>query len=161
MPVGAQLTSASKPVALTAFKGEGLSISPPTVSTVNFTLSGGTASGDATPSWATSWRLKPGRNYVHVCVYLSGPLMPLIPANPGSIPAANVLVALNDTPPFTALTGSACGFSNALEIGTVHITGSNRSGQISGTIGIQINQSGLTLLPDTYSGTLNIIAEAI
>ncbi len=157
------LTSAAATVALAAVKPESISVTITTPGPVNFNpLTGTTTAGSVTPAWTTNWNLKPSRTSVAVCVFLSGPLAGT-GGNLDTIPAANVQGQPGGVGPFAALTGSGCGQVNALTISTTVITGANRkNGSKSDSVAAQINETGIVpaLSADTYSGTLNIIAQA-
>lgn len=127
---------------------------------MNFLLNGSISTGSTVPAWITQWDLKPQRTQVQVCAYLSGALTGT-GGNPDTIPASNVLGQPDGTGSFTALTGTACGQSNALSISITPLTSANRrNGSRSDSIVLEINESGLSLSPDTYTGTLNLIAQA-
>lgn len=161
-PAFAQLNSAPVPVALSATKPESLSVTLTTGGPVTFALNGGTTTGSVVPAWTTNWNLDPQRTQVQVCVFLSGALTGT-GGNTDTIPPANVLAQPDATGSFTALTGSACGQSNALSISTHAITLSNRkNGSANDSVGLEINETSppITISPDTYSGTLNILAQA-
>ena len=160
-PARAQLNSTPQTVALAASKPESLSVTITTPGPVNFSpLTGTTTAGSVIPAWTTNWFLVPQRNQVAVCVYLSGALSGT-GGNTDTIPAANVQGQPGGTGSFTALTGTACGQSNALSISTTAINNSNRTnGSKNDSVALRINESGLSLSADTYSGTLNIIAQA-
>lgn len=156
------LTSPPAPVVLSAKKPESLGITITTPGPVNFSLNGGTTPGSVVPAWTTNWNLNPQRTSLAVCVYLTGALIGT-GTNPDTIPPANVLAQPNATGTFFALTGSACGQTNAVTVNTIAITESNRrNGSANDSAGLEINETTppITLSPDTYSGTLNIIAQA-
>ena len=156
-----QLTSTPQIVALAATKQESLSVTITTPGPVNFTLTGGTNDpGSAVPAWTTNWNLKPQRNTLNVCVYLSGNLNGT-GGNTDNIPPDNVLGLADGTGTPTPLNSTAWGASNGLQIWATAINNSNRvDGSHGNSVALQINDSTLTLSPDTYSGTLNIIAQA-
>lgn len=157
----AQLNSTPQTVALAATAAESISVTITAPGPVNFNpLTGTTTVGSVTPAWTTNWDLKPQRNQVAVCVYLSGALTGT-GGNADTIPAANVKGRPGGSGSFTALTANACGQSNALSISTTVIDNANRkNGSKNDSVGLEIDQTGLSLSADTYSGTLNIVAQA-
>jgi hypothetical protein len=159
-PGWAQLTSAPQPVTLNALAPESLSVTLTTPGPVTFNLNGGTVPGSVVPAWTTNWNLANTRTSLAVCVYLTGALTAPAP-NTDTIPPANILGQPDATGPFAALTGAGCGQTNALVISTTAITNANRrNGSRNNSVALEINQTGLSLAPDTYTGTLNIIAQA-
>ena len=157
-----QASSTPVPVALVAQKAEAISVTLTSASTVNFALGGGVTAGDISPAWTTTWNLFPTSSPLDVCVYLNGALTGSIVGNTDTIPPANILGQPGGTGPFTALTGTACGKSNAWQINTISINGSNKSDGANDSVSLEINEASpaITLSADTYSGTLNIIAQA-
>jgi hypothetical protein len=156
-----QASSTPVPVTLIAHKPESVSVTLTSASTVNFALNGTITAGDVSPAWTTTWNLFPTSSPVTVCVYLTGDLTGT-GGNTDTIPPANILGQPEGTGAFTALTGTACGQSNGLQINSVAINGSNKSGSANDSVALEINEASpaLTLSADTYSGTLNIIAQA-
>jgi hypothetical protein len=159
-PAWGQVSSTPVTVALSAQKAEAISVTLTTPGPVNFALSGGITAGDVTPAWTTTWNLFPTSSPVTVCVYLTGALTGAIVGNTDTIPPANILGQPDGTGPFTALTGTACGQSNALQINSIAVNGSNKSDSANDSVGLEINEASLNLSADTYSGTLNIVAIA-
>lgn len=161
VPAWGQLNSAAQPVTLAAVQAESISVTITTGGPVNFNpLTGTITSGSVTPAWTTNWDLKPSRTQVQVCAFLSGSLTGT-GGNTDTIPPANVKGQPGASGSFFALTGSACGQSNALSISTTAINAANRkNGSKSDSVAVEIDQTALTLSADTYSGTLNIIAQA-
>ena len=160
-PAWAQpLNSAAAPAALAAVKAETISVTITLGGPVNFNpLTGTITTGSLTPAWTTTWVLKPTRTAVQVCAFLSGALTGT-GGNIDTIPAANVKGQPGGVGPFTALTGAACGQTNALSISTTTITGANKNSSKSDSVVLEVDETALTLSADTYSGTLNIIAQA-
>ncbi len=164
---GQALTSTPATVTLEATKGESISVTSALPATVTFGLNGGITPGSSPVSWTTSWTLKQSRNSVTVCVYLGTPgNLTGSGTNPDVLPPANIYGQPEGSGPFSALTSSACGFSNGLQIGAVTtITNANRKGATAtrnDNVTLQIDETSpaLSLSADTYSGTLNIVAQA-
>lgn len=161
-PAWAQALNASpQTVALAAVKAESISVTITTGGPVNFNpLTGTTTAGSVNPAWTTNWNLKPSRTQVAVCAFLSGSLSGT-GGNIQTIPAANVQGQPGGAGPFTALTGAGCGQANSLTISTTAITGANRTnGSKIDSVAVQVDETALSLSADTYSGTLNITAQA-
>ncbi len=155
-----QLTSTPQPVVLTATKTESISVSAPAPGTVTFTLTGGVASGVGVPAWTTSWNLSQSRNSVDVCVYLTGDLTS---SGPDVIPPANVYGYKDGGGSRAALTNTACGSSNGLVIRTIPISNANRKNSSqTDSVSLEIDETtpSISIAADTYSGTLNIVAQA-
>jgi hypothetical protein len=167
----AQLNSTAQPIALNATLAESLTVSLNTA-TVNFTLSAGSAAnaGSNTVIATTKWVLKPGRTAVGVYAYfasntaaLTGTSGALIPSSAFSI--ADTGAGSGGAGTSGALTNSVAfgGASAGLKLVNVPITGLNMNANRTHTMAFNIDLSGGTLpqLPaDTYTGTLNIQAQA-
>jgi hypothetical protein len=160
-PALAQLTSPAQTVILTANATESIGVAISVGGPVIFTLTGGsTDAGSVAPAWTTSWNLKPARTSVAVCAYLTGALTGT-GVNTDTIPAANVLAQADSSGGFNPLTGTACGAGNAVTIHTYPLTTTaTRHATQTDSVALEINDSALTLEADTYSGTLNIVAQA-
>ncbi len=160
---GQGLTSTPQSIVLAATKGESISVSAASPGTVTFDLNGTVTPGSATVTWTTNWDLRPSRSAVTVCVYLSANLTGT-GANTDSIPPANVYGQADSAGSFLALTSNGCGQTgNALQVWTTTIDNSNRkNGSHPDTLNLQIDETTplLSLSADTYSGTLNIVAQA-
>jgi hypothetical protein len=159
----AQVTATPATVALAATKAESVSITLTTPGPVTFNLNGGTTPGSVAPAWTTNWNLQPTSTPLDVCVYLSGDLTGSISGNTDTVPPANIFGSADGTGTYTALTGAACGQSNALLINSIAISGSNhKNGSQNDSVALEINETSpaISLSADTYSGTLNIIATA-
>jgi hypothetical protein len=168
----AQLNSTAQPIALNATLAESLTLSL-SANTVNFTLSAGsnTNAGSTGVTATTQWTLKPGRTAVGVYAYFASSTAALTGTASGStIPSSAFSIA--DTGAGSggagnsgALTSTvAFGGGNAgLQLANVAITGTNKNASRTDAMTFNIDLSGGTLpqLPaDTYTGTLNIQAQA-
>jgi hypothetical protein len=154
----AQLNSNVATVNLNAILAETLTVSAGPA-TVNFTLvPSGVANGDAPVSITTTWALDPTRTDVNLYAYFSTGNA-LTDGGTNNIPAANVGGSVNSGPsgPFTGATPfGANGMTVFLQpLGGVY--NSNRND----TIDLSIDTSGLGLPSATYTGTLNLQAEAL
>jgi hypothetical protein len=160
-PARAANNSTVVPITLNATVGESITVTLTTGSTVNFSLTGSSADAGLTiPAWTTRWNLNPTRTTVTVCAFLSGPLNGT-GGNTDTIPVANILGSPAATGTYTAFTGTGCGQPNELTINT-YSTASTGSKNVteSESVALEINDSTLTLQADTYTGTLNIVAQA-
>jgi hypothetical protein len=82
--------------------------------------------------------------------------------NPDTVPMANILGQPDATGAFSAITGSGCGQAgNALVINSYNLnTVGRKNVSENDSVALEINDSTLTLAADTYSGTLNVVAQA-
>lgn len=168
----AQLNSTAQPIALNATLGESLTLTL-SANAVNFTLAAGsnTNAGTTGVTATTKWVLKPGRTAVGVYAYFASSTAALTGTASGStIPSSAFSIA--DTGAGSggagtsgALTSSVAfgGTSAGLQLANVAITGTNKNASRTDAMTFNIDLSGGTLpqLPaDTYTGTLNIQAQA-
>ena len=168
----AQLNSTAQPIALNATLSESLTVSLNTA-TVNFTLSAGNATNAGSNSViaTTKWVLKPGRTAVGVYAYFASNTAALTGTASGStIPSSAFSIA--DTGAGSGGAGTSGALTNSvafggttagLKLANVAISGTNMNASRTDTMTFNIDLSGGTLpqLPaDTYTGTLNIQAQA-
>ena len=168
----AQLNSTAQPIALNATLSESLTVSLNTA-TVNFTLSAGSAANAGSNSViaTTKWVLKPGRTAVGVYAYFASNTAALTGTASGStIPSSAFSIA--DTGAGSGGAGTSGALTNSvafggttagLKLANVAISGTNMNASRTDTMTFNIDLSGGTLpqLPaDTYTGTLNIQAQA-
>jgi hypothetical protein len=155
------LNSNTATVNLNAVMAESLTVSA-SPATVNFTLaSSGTANGSAPVAITTSWTLGKARTSMKVFAYFSS-ANALTDGAGDNIPTSSVLGNVDATSyaPFTGGTGpfgvnSIQVFSQAVgAAGTFNSTHSD-------SVALQINTTGLALPAGTYTGTLNIQAQAL
>ena len=155
----AQLNSNVATVNLNAVLGESLTVSAGPA-TVNFTLvPNGVANGSAPVSVTTTWALAATRTNVALYAYFSTGNA-LTDGAGNNIPSSNVGGSVNAGPSgvFTGATPFGANgmtvFSQAVGVGSYN---SNRAD----TIDLTIDTTGLGLPSATYTGTLNIQAQAI
>jgi hypothetical protein len=155
----AQLNSNVATVNLNAVLGEALTVSAGPA-TVNFTLvPNGTSNGNAPVSITTTWALAATRTSVSLFAYFSSGNA-LTDGSGNNIPTANVAGSVNGgaSGPFTNATPFGANgmtvFAQVLGAGTYN---SNRAD----TIDLTIDTAGLGLPSATYTGTLNIQAQAL
>jgi hypothetical protein len=159
------IKSNTQTIALNAVLQEAITIDAPSVAVVNFAIVGSPFStsvtdGDATPTFNTNYSLKSGR-VLSVCAYLAAPLVGSTSGNTDTISANGVLAQFNGTGGYVAFGGgSACGATNSLLVDTFTTTPTVHSAVRNNKIALQIGVLG-GKTPDTYTGTLNIIAQAI
>ena len=155
----AQLNSNVATVNLNAVLGEAISVSA-SPATVNFTLvPNGVANGSAPVSITTAWVLDTARTEVNLYAYFSSSTAALTDGSTNDIPSANVSGSVNSGPSTSfsssVLTGTGITvFNQTLTPATLN---SNRND----TIDLSIDTSGLGLPSATYTGTLNIQAQAL
>lgn len=168
------LNSNTATVALSATLGESLTVSaaPTSGSAVNFTLvSGGTAVGSAPVAMTTSWVMKGSRSSVTLTGYFSSATAALTGtgSSPATIPTSEVLGQVTTGAPttYTAFTQTpgtgALGTAGAsLVLYTQAISGTNRASSRNDNLNLEINLTSQPQLPaDTYTGTLNLQAQAL
>jgi hypothetical protein len=155
----AQLSSNTQSVALSAVVPEQISIDQPSAAVVNFAIQPMSASntpGDVKPSFNTNYSLKPGR-VMTVRAYLSGPLTGITSGNTDTIGVGNVLAKFNGAGSFVPFSGNSA--ATGLIAQTFTATSANHTG-------VQLNSVELAIasfqarVPDTYTGTLNFVAQA-
>ena len=111
----------------------------------------------------TQWNVNPGQtNTVNLMAYFTTPAQALV--GPAAIPSSWVRGRMATGLPvaFTAFTQNAVGgigtAGGSLRLFTQNITGANKSSSRTDNLDLQLNLTGVTLTPGTYSGTLNIRA---
>jgi hypothetical protein len=155
------LNSNTATVNLNAVLAESLTVSA-SPATVNFSLAAsGTSNGSAPVAVTTSWALGKARLSMKVYAYFSS-ANALTDGAGDNIPTSSVLASVNTGAyaPFTGGTGpfgvnSIQVFSQAIgAAGTFNATHSD-------SVALEINTTGLGLPAATYTGTLNIQAQAL
>ncbi len=131
---------------------------------VSFTLSAGSATnaGSTGVTATTAWISKPGKN-LSVYAYFSSASAALTDGAGDNIPSANFQIS-NNGGAYTPLNSSvAFGAASAgMQLFTVKITGTNKTGNHADNMLFNIDLSTLPQLPaGTYAGTLNIQAQVI
>jgi hypothetical protein len=158
-------------VTLTATLPESLTIAA-TPSAVTFNLvAGSTANGSVPVAITTTWVLNGSRTSVTLTGWFSSASQALAGtgSSPAYIPTSEIYGQVTTGAPtsYTAFTqtttGSALGVSGAsLVLFQSAISGTNRSFTRNDNLNLQINLTGQPQLPaDTYSGTLNLQAQAL
>ncbi len=131
---------------------------------VSFTLSAGSATnaGNTGVTATTSWISKPGKN-LSVYAYFSSSTAALTDGAGDNIPSANFQIS-NNGGAYTPLTSTVVfgGASAGMQLYTVKITGTNKTGNHTDNMLFNIDLSTLPQLPaGDYTGTLNIQAQII
>jgi hypothetical protein len=111
----------------------------------------------------TQWNVNPGQtNTVNLMAYFTTPAQALL--GPAAIPSSRVRgrVATGLPVAFTAFTQNAVGgigvAGGTLRLFSQNITGANKSSSRTDNLELQLDLTGVTLAPGTYTGTLNIRA---
>ncbi len=155
------LNSNTASVNLNAVLAESLTVSA-SPAIVNFTLAAsGTANGSAPVAITTSWTLGKGRTSMKVFAYFSSGTALTDGAN-DNIPTSAVLGNVNTTSyaPFTGGTGPFG--ANSIQVFSQALAGAGTFNSThSDSVALQINTTGLALPAATYTGTLNIQAQAL
>jgi hypothetical protein len=152
----AQIT-ANGSTPIVAVKAESLSIAA-TGPLANFDLDAGDPTAAQALGITTTWSLTPQRTQVQVCIYMSGP-MTGTGGNPDTIPEANVRAggaSIN--------AGPGCGLATVTVVSTTALVNNaqRKNGSVVDSVNIDINAfTPLALMPDTYTGTINLVARAI
>ena len=155
----AQLNSNVATVNLNAVLGEALTVSAGPA-TVNFTLvPNGTANGSAPVSITTTWALATTRTDVSLFAYFSTGNA-LTDGTGNNIPAANVGGSVNGGAAGT-FTGATPFGANGMSVFTVVLGAGTYNSNRADTIDLTIDTAGLGLPSATYTGTLNIQAQAL
>lgn len=120
--------------------------------------------GNAGITVTTSWVLQPGHTSVALYAYFTSAIAALTPAaGTTNIPSSAVEIKVG-AGAFTPLSGTNAGFGvagSSLLLQTTAITGANKVSSATAALTFNLNLSTLPQLPaDTYSGTLNIQAQA-
>lgn len=168
------LNSNTATVTLQATLNESLTVTAAPTSGTNVTfalVSGGTATGSAPVAMTTSWVMKGSRASVTMTGYFTSATQALAGtgSSPSYIPTSEILGQVTTGAPtsFTAFTQTpgtgALGTAGAsLVLFTQTVNGSNRSSSRSDNLNLEINLTSQPQLPaDTYTGTLNLQAQAL
>jgi hypothetical protein len=171
LPASASTNSNNTTVALTATVNTsltvGLSGSTQTWNTGTANpLTPGAASnpGNAGITVTTTWVLQPGNTSVALYGYFASAAVALAPAvGTTNIPSSAFEIKVG-AGAFTPVSGTNAGFGvagSSLLLQTTAITGANKVSSATAALTFNINLTSLPQLPaDTYTGTLNIQAQA-
>lgn len=155
------LNSTAQPVTLTGTLAESLTVTL-SASAVNFALvPSGTANGSTPVNVTTTWALAGTHTSLALYAYFAS--ANALSSGANNIPTANFYGAINGGA-MSPYTGGSSPFGSAANSKTV-FTLSPLTGQFGGTrtdaLTFQINTTGLALPAGTYTGTLNIQAQAL
>jgi hypothetical protein len=128
---------------------------------VNFALvRNGAALGNVPITVNTSWKLRPGTRRVTTYAYFTTSAAALTDGAGDNIPSSKVSGSVNGGA-FTAFTGnSPFAAGSSLTLSLIRIRRRTTTGNQSDTLNLMISTVGLTLPPGTYTGVLNIQAQA-
>jgi hypothetical protein len=160
-PASAQLNSTASGVTLNANLTTSLTVSA-SPGLVNFALlASGTSTGSAVINVNTSWTLRPSVGAVTTYAYFSSSTAALTDGNGDNIPSSSVSGSINGGA-FGAFTGaSPFAAASSVTLSSTKILGNNRTGNHSDTLNLMISTVGLALPAATYSGVLNVQAQAL
>lgn len=158
---GAQANSNIGTVNLNATLSDGVSITA-TPGLVNFTLvPNGSATGSSAITVTTSWTLRPSVGAVTAYAYFTSAAAALTDGSGDNIPSSSVSGSVNGGA-FGAFTGTSPFAANSsITLSSTRILGNNKTGSHSDTLNLSINTTGLTLPSGTYTGVLNLQAQAL
>ncbi len=156
----AQIVSNQATVNLNAVLGESLTVAAGP-GTVNFALvAAGVSNGSSPVAITTSWTLGPARTQVNLYAYFLSAVA-LTDGGGNNIPSTNVRGSVNGGA-FGAFTGGAGPFgANSIQVFSQAIGALNRNSSRGDSVDLQIDTTGLGLPAGTYTGVLNIQAQAI
>jgi len=129
---------------------------------VNFALvANGVANGSTAVTVTTIWALHPSIGDVTLYAYFTSAAAALSNGAGGTIASSGVAGSVNGGA-FSAFTGtSPFAAGSSIMLMTFRLLGNNRNGTRQDTLGLQIDTTGLALPAGTYSGILNIQAQAL
>jgi hypothetical protein len=160
-PARAQVNSTSTGVALNANLATSLTVNA-SPGLVNFTLPpSGTANGSSAISINTSWTLSPSVGAVTTYAYFTSAPAALSDGGGDNIPSSKVTGSVNGGAfgPFTGASPFAA--ASSITLSSTRILGNNRSSTHADTLALTISTVGLALPAATYTGVLNIQAQAL
>jgi len=160
-PANAQLNSNIAGVNLSATLATSLTVSA-SPGLVNFALvRSGTATGSSAITVNTSWVLNPGVARVRVYAYFTNAAAALTDGAGDNIPSSSVSGSANGGAFGTFTRPSPLSGATSVRISRTAITGLNLSGSKVDTLNLTISTTGLNLPAGTYTGVLNIQAQAL
>jgi hypothetical protein len=160
-PANAQIDSNVAGVPLQATLNTSLTVvaSP---NTVNFALvPNGVANGNTAVTVTTFWALHPSIGGVTLYAYFSAATAALSNGAGANIASSRVAGSANGGALATFTGNSPFAAGSSITLATWRILGNNRNGTRQDTLGLQIDTTGLALPAGTYSGVLNIQAQAL
>lgn len=129
---------------------------------VNFALvPNGTVTGSSVITVNTSWTLNPAVGRVRVYAYFTSAAVALTDGTGDNIPSSSVSGSINGGA-FGAFTGaSPFAAGSSIRLSSTRILGFNRTGTRTDTLNMRISTTGLNLPAATYTGVLNVQAQAL
>jgi hypothetical protein len=160
-PAQAQLNSLGSGVNLNAVMTTSLTVNA-APGLVNFTLvPSGTATGSSVITVTTAWTLRPSVGAVTTYAYFTSAAAALTDGVGDNIPSSSVSGSVNGGA-FGAFTGaSPFAAGSSITLSSTKILGNNRSSNHVDTLNLMISSVGLALPAATYTGVLNIQAQAL
>jgi hypothetical protein len=160
-PAQAQVNSPSNGVNLNAVMTTSLTVNA-APGLVNFTLvPSGTATGSSVITVTTAWTLRPSVGAVTTYAYFTSAAAALTDGGGDNIPSSSVSGSVNGGA-FGAFTGaSPFAAGSSITLSSTKILGNNRSSNHVDTLNLMISTVGLALPAATYTGVLNIQAQAL
>ena len=160
-PARAQLNSNIAGVNLAADLTTSLTITA-SPGLVNFALiPNGTATGSVPVTVNVSWTLRPSVGAVTTYAYFTSAAVALTDGAADNIPSSSVSGSVNGGA-YGAFTGaSPFAATSSITLSSIRILGNNKTGTHTDTLNLQISTIGLTLPAGTYTGVLNIQAQAL
>lgn len=160
-PARAQLNSNIAGVNLAADLTTSLTITA-SPGLVNFALiPNGTATGSVPVTVNVSWTLRPSVGAVTTYAYFTSAAVALTDGAADNIPSSSVSGSVNGGA-YGAFTGvSPFAATSSITLSSIKILGNNRTGNHTDTLNLQISTIGLNLPAGTYTGVLNIQAQAL
>jgi hypothetical protein len=157
----AQVNSPSSGVNLNAVMTTSLTVNA-APGLVNFALvPSGTATGSSVITVTTAWTLRPSVGAVTTYAYFTSAAAALTDGGGDNIPSSSVSGSVNGGA-FGAFTGaSPFAAGSSITLSSTKILGNNRSSNHVDTLNLMISTVGLALPAATYTGVLNIQAQAI
>jgi len=160
VPAKAQLNSNTGSVALSAPLLESLAVVA-APSSVSFVLVGsGTANGSSSISITTTWVLAPTRSNVKLFGYFTSSSAALTDGAGHNIPSADVNGSVNGGAQTAFTSNSPFATGSSLQVFSQNVSGATLNSSRTDSLALQIDTSGLNLPAATYTGTLNIEAQA-
>jgi len=160
-PAHAQLNSTSAGVNLNANLATSLTVNA-SPSLVNFALlASGASTGSSVITVNTSWTLGASVAGVTTYAYFNSAAAALSDGSGDNIPSSKVSGSVNGGAFGTFTGASPFAAGSSVTLSTTKLTATNRTGNHADTLNLMISTVGLALPAATYTGVLNIQAQAL
>jgi hypothetical protein len=160
-PAHAQLNSTSAGVNLNANLATSLTVNA-SPSLVNFALlASGASTGSSVITVNTSWTLGASVAGVTTYAYFTSAAAALSDGSGDNIPSSKVSGSVNGGVFGTFTGASPFAAGSSVTLSTTKLTATNRTGNHADTLNLMISTVGLALPAATYTGVLNIQAQAL